>query len=231
MFKSFFKSKSKSTIKPKLSLTNKPVGALEGLEQDIRYRDRLIGGLVFALVVIGIGVLRIPTQLTIYHPPDLSKGEVTRLGDIPPTTVYAFAVLFIERLMYCEKDCDVDYKQTLERNRAFITEQCYTQLTSHYENNRQLYKNRTRKLIPLDSSVFDYKKVNQLAENRWVVTETFEFDERIRGEALRSFNMKYPLQIIKKNMSTTLNPYQMQLDCFAGDPERVQSRTNLGDKK
>lgn len=201
----------------------KPVNVLKEKQQEIRYRDRIIIALVAILFLLGGAYIRFPSTIQVYHTPTLESAVATKIDYIPPSTVYSFAVLLWERINYCQNDCAVDYLNNLNSSRPFLTERCYFDLKDHAVKNNQLYKNRARQLTLLDSTAFNPSKVIKLDNKKdtWVVTETFGFDETIHGTKLRNFNMKYPLQIVKHNVSDTYNPYNLQLDCFSGTPTRI----------
>ncbi len=202
----------------------KPVSVVEKMAQDIRYRDRIIVALCVALSLLGIALVRIPTKISVYHPPDLSQsGQISRIGEVPPSTVYAFATLFLERIQYCKDDCANETPATLMATKAFLTPACFNQLKDHFENNKGLYAHRTRSIQPRDNTGFTLDKVIQLDSKTWQVTEEFYVDERVKGTAYRDLLMRYPLRIVKSNASTQFNPYQLQLDCYASQPTRIEA--------
>lgn len=203
---------------------SKPLSVLDLLKQDIRYRDRIIIAFAVIATLMAAALVRMPSQISIYHPPDLSqKGQISKIGEVPPSTVYSFSVIFLERLMYCKDNCGDDYPATLNGVKTYLTPACFTQLKDHYQKNIGLYQNRTRSIQPLDNVGFDFHKVEQIDNKTWHVTEHFLLDERIRGTAIREIFMKYPMKIIKSNLTTALNPYQLQVDCFYADPTRISA--------
>lgn len=197
---------------------------VKDINQEIRYRDRIIFALIFLLIFLAFAFFRIPSKIQVYHTPSLESTIATNVNYVPPSAVYSFAVLFWERLNYCRDSCDIDYANNLKESRPFITETCYAELVDHARDNIQLLKNRTRQLTLLDTSIFDHSKVQQLDKDTWIVNESFGFNEAVNGNRLsmREFNMHYPLRIVKNNVSEHINPYGFQLDCFAGSPQRIE---------
>jgi integrating conjugative element protein (TIGR03746 family) len=204
---------------------SKPLSILEMLKQDVRYRDRIIISLVLMLVLLSAAFVRMPNQISVYHPPDLAlNGQTTRIGEVPPSTVYAFASTFFERLMYCKNDCGEDYPNALINMKTYLTPGCFNQLKDHYENNLGLYKNRTRSINADENDIgFSFDKVQQINKKTWHVTENYILSEHVRSMPVRDVLMRYPLKIVKSNASTQINAYQMQLDCFFDDPKRINS--------
>ena len=58
--------------------------------------------MLFALLVLlGMAFWRQPSVLRIYVPPDLSRPQFIDPGEIPPSYVYAFSKILMEKLNYC----------------------------------------------------------------------------------------------------------------------------------
>lgn len=197
---------------------------LKERNQQIRYRERIILGLVIILVLFAGAYIRFPNTIQVYHTPTLDSSLATNVDYVPASSVYSFAVLMWERLNYCKEDCEQDYAQNLKQTRPFITEKCFVNLADHAKNNIQLLRNRTRQLTLLDTTIFDQDKVKRIDDETWVVTETFGFNEAVNGNnlSLRKFNMVYPLRIVRNRASESINPYGFQLDCFDGTPQRIE---------
>lgn len=203
---------------------SKPIDKSKLQQQEIRYRDRIIFALLVILVIFAGAYIRFPQTIEVHNIPSLENKLTTKIGYMPPSSVYSFAIMLWETINYCEADCGTEYVANLNRSRPFLTEACYFELKNHAEKNKQLLQNRSRQLTMLDNTIFDFDKVKQVNKDAWVVTETFGYDETVGGNrlSLRKFNMKYPLRVIRTNVSENFNPYQLQLDCFADKPERVE---------
>ncbi|MCC8999000.1 MAG: TIGR03746 family integrating conjugative element protein, partial [Candidatus Contendobacter sp.] len=57
------------------------------LQQELRFRNRIIGLLGGLLLLLGVALWRLPTQLSVYVPPDLSRPQLVKPGEIPPSYV------------------------------------------------------------------------------------------------------------------------------------------------
>lgn len=197
---------------------SKSNNVLEMERQNGRYKDRIIIALIIMITLMMIAYFRIPTKFTVYQPPVLDQTYVSKAGSIPPTTVYSFASLILDRVMRCETDCEVNIPSNLEANRTFITESCYHSLLTHAERNTQLYRGRTRMLSPVDSTVFSFDKVKILNAKTWVIQEDYNLESKVRGQTLRNETYHYEMKIVKSSQHIEVNPYQLQFDCFAVDP-------------
>lgn len=203
---------------------SKPTSVLEMERQNGRYKDRIIIVLIVFIVIMLVAYFRIPTRFVVYQPPEPSQSYVSRVGSIPPTAVYSFATLMMDRVMRCEKDCEKDIPKNLEANRNYITERCYHNLLSHAEKNTQLYRGRTRAISPVDATVFSFDKIKTLNAKTWVVAEEYNLQSKIRGQTLRDEVYHYEAKIVKSSQHPEVNPYQMQYDCFAVDPILIEDK-------
>ncbi len=204
---------------------SEPISKLNDLRQELRMAYRVVAGLIFMGVLLAAGFIMMPRQFTVHYPPDLSRSMTMRLGEVPPSTVYAFAALFMEHLNYCKTDCSSEYLNNINTNRSFLTDRCYTELSNHFKHNEGLYKGRTRRLMPTAESIYAIDKVRQVSANSWVVTDVWMLEERVRAQELRTNHIRYPIRVERAYLPQHLNPYQLQLDCFDGEPERVAELT------
>ena len=80
-----------------------PHGKYQQLEQDIRYRNRIIILLGGLLILLALAYWRLPTLWKVYIPPDLSRPQTVAPGQIPPSYVYAFAKIVMATLNFCPR--------------------------------------------------------------------------------------------------------------------------------
>ena len=123
-------------------------------EQTIRYQNRIIA-LLFAVVAgLVVAYWRLPKNLWVYQPPDVSKAFVQKVGDIPLASIYGFSRTLWEALNYCESDCHKEYPERIARYRTYLTDSCYLELENHYQKNQSLYGYRSRTLLPTEKRHF-----------------------------------------------------------------------------
>ena len=60
-------------------------------QRNERYLHRLIAALLVLFVFLGVGLWRLPTQMTVYQPSDISKAFSQKVDEVPPHAVYNFA--------------------------------------------------------------------------------------------------------------------------------------------
>ncbi|MCB1810680.1 MAG: DUF2895 family protein [Candidatus Competibacteraceae bacterium] len=193
-----------------------PHGKYQQLEQDIRYRNRIIILLGGLLILLALAYWRLPTLWKVYIPPDLSRPQTVAPGQIPPSYVYAFAKIVMETLNFCPEDCAKDYAANLETLRAYLTPSCFQELAMHRERNVSLYQHRTRKLLPVGEEIFDPQKVTRLDKNVWEVRVEYLLEEHVVGVETRRNRYYYPLRIVHLSLPVELNAYQLAFDCYLG---------------
>ena len=197
---------------------SKPLSVLEQERQNSRYKDRLLIVAGVFLLLLTVAYFRMPTKFVVYQPPVADEMYIAKIGTVPPTSVYSFSNIMLDRLLRCASDCEKDVLQNLQVNRSFLTESCFHDLETHVKINPQLYKNRTRELLPVDATIFSFDKVQMINGKTWLVTENYRLDTKVRGQSLRNEEFKYTMRVLKTSQSPDINPYQLQLDCYIAEP-------------
>ena len=194
------------------------------LGQELRFRNRIIGLLGGLLALVGIGLWRVPTQISVYVPPDLTRPQFVRPAEIPPSYVYAFAKIVMEALNYCPEDCARDYEANMLRLRDYLTPSCAQDLAMHRERNASLYDFRTRKLLPYGEEIFDPQKVTRLDKDVWEVRIDYLLEEHVKGVETRRNRYHYPLRIVHYTVPVDRNAYQLAFDCYISPGPRPADR-------
>ena len=184
------------------------------LQQELRFRNRIIGLLGALLGVFGAAYWRLPTLLSVYVPPDLSRPQTVAPGEIPPSYVYAFGKLILEALNYCPEDCARDYRANIEALRHYLTTPCLHDLHLHREKNASLYEFRTRRLLPVGEEIYAADKVRRLDQKVWEVNLDYLLEEHVKGVETRRNRYYYPLRIVHYRVPIEQNAYQLAFDCY-----------------
>ncbi len=184
--------------------------------QENRYLKRVNAVFFILLLFLAIGVWRIPTMLTIYTAPDISKSFVQKNGDIPLHSVYGFARVFWESLNYCEEDCGKEFLPTLKKYKAYITQTCQHDLEKHFKESGNLYNFRSRLLLPTDDVLFDPANIKQVSSNMWYVKLKYNLKDYVGSVLTRDNIMLYPIKVIRSNKPKSINPLGMEINCYFG---------------
>ncbi len=182
--------------------------------QEIRIKNRIIFLLVLIIALALWKFATYPKQLTIYTAPDISKAFVQKVDDVPLTTVYGFTRTLWETMHYCQEDCNKEYLDNLQRYRAFITQKCYRELSEHFQSHKDLYRLRSRMLLPTDESGFSTERVKKISNGLWHTYQQFLLEDDIGGIKTRKQIMEYPLRIVTSQTPTINNPWGLAIDCY-----------------
>lgn len=185
------------------------------LQQNLRYRDRIIALLGVLLALFGAGYWRMPTLLSVHVPPDLSRPQIIKPDEIAPISIYTFAEDLMIKLNYCREDCGKDYLKNLGDYQDYLTPRCREERKLHRERNASLYDNRAQRLLPTGDGFFDPEKVVRLSRDVWEVHLEFLREDHVRGVEIDSRRYHYPLRIVHyPGVPLEKNPFQMAFDCY-----------------
>lgn len=193
-------------------------------QRNERYLHRVIAALLVLFVFLGIGVWRLPTQMTVYQPPDISKAFSQKVDEVPPHAVYNFARALWETLNFCDKDCGQEYPNSIEKYRNYLTSSCQHDLLANFDSNRNLYSYRTRRLLPTDATFFDTDDIKQTSADTWFIYLNYRLHEEVHGAPTRDVLIRYPLKIVKSSRPLGTNPIGLEVDCYFGEgPIRTET--------
>lgn len=172
-----------------------------------------------------------PESLIVHVPPDLRTGSTRLWWDIPPESVYGFALYVYQQLNRWPNDGNVDYQKNVDRMRGLLTDSCRAELTADVQkrrNNGEL-RERSRGVYEvigrgfIDNPEF---RVQQLTRDAWVVNLDLNADEYFMNEQVKRTASRYPLRILRNDVDPKVNPYGLALDCFAGQIQRLSVEGN-----
>ena len=166
------------------------------------------------------------TSQRIYVTPTLqAEGGYTTANVISDELLFGFAFRTFTELNTWGGTEDTDeYKRQIEKNRYFLTPAYYEQLMNDF--NEKKSKGELARLRILsgyhgqDFQSVDIKKINP---NTWEVDLTLRLEERVGNTAVKDVLIRYPLKVVRSNLSPDMNPYGLAIDGFVSEPERVQA--------
>ncbi len=193
----------------------------------------VVGLLAVLLLVALIGWSRAPQSIRLYYPPDLSRGAVQTMGDIPKVSIYTFAFYIFQQLNRWPQDGAEDYYERIHGLRAYLTEACYEDRQRDLQSRRNQIEGRQRSVWELPSRGFDGDKVQTVSPTAWVVGLDLHIRETYRGERIKDRMVHYPLKVVAHDVDPELNPWGLVLDCFAEAPTaiEIQSSEVMSDEK
>lgn len=205
-----------------------------------RYRERVadqgahIASLRVALVLMtalagfmGAGwyqATRMPPPL--YIPPDLSAGATVRPGEIPESSVHAFAFYVWQQLNRWPRNGESDYAENLFRFSPYLSRACQMELQKDLDKRARAgeLRERVRGVQPVAGSHFRGDRVRRRTEDLWLVVLDLELEEFYMGTRVKHRYIRYPLRVLRYDVDRKRNPFGLILDCFDEDdpPQEIE---------
>ena len=182
---------------------------------------RLVSGILAVSLMISLFGWHYATRVQrVSLPPDLRYGSQILLNRIHPWEVYNFAGYIWQQLNRCPVDCFNDYSKNLDRLSAFLTPAFKAWLKHDSEKRSTEYLGRTRYVLPLLESDFNYS-VTQEESDSWTVVMEVELNEDIGGVPVKNVQIRYYLRVISRHVDPEFNPWGLLLDTMPRMPERI----------
>ncbi len=189
----------------------------------------LVWVLVLTLGASVYGWIEARKAIEIYIPPDLSQGAVLHDGEIPVTTIYANADYLFRHLYFWPEDGEQDYRNRIKHLAAMLTPRCRIELDNDYQTRRHNIHGvnelagRKRYVYPAPGAAFDASRVEILSDDVWVVNLDMQVIEYQHDRKVKDALVRYPLRVVKMNANREMNPWNIALDCYAGEPQRLEA--------
>ena len=193
---------------------------------------------IVALVAIAAyamsGWRNAPKDLRIHLPPDLRSGAVTRPDELHGAHIYNFANQTMRALNRWETNGEEDYGKRIREFEYRLTEEYKEQLLR--EMNRKHadgeLRNRTRYVI--ERAGFErYEKeyVVPLEDDSWLVWIDLVIKERTGSIEAKNVTVRYPMRVVRVNISPEKNPWGLAIDGYPRDlePRRLTASELEGD--
>lgn len=171
------------------------------------------------------------TQLTAHIPPDLSSGATIKIGgtpEVPPPNVYAFGFYVWQQINNWTTDGAKDYGEQLFSLQHYVTPACREQLVADMKfkaGNGELIT-RTRAIMEIPGMGFTAERVTNHGNGTWTVMLDTALLETSRGLRVKDTYIRYPLRVVRYDVSRENNPFGLAVDCFGNRrPERMDVQT------
>ncbi len=185
----------------------------------------LLGGIVLLAVLLFVALVgwsRAPDHIRLHYPPDLSKGAVQTIGDIPKVNLYTFAYYVFQQLNRWPVDGREDYYTQIHRLRAYFTPGCFDERLADLEAREREIDGRQRSVWEIPGRGFNNARVQVVAPNQWVVGLDLHVQETYRGERVKDRLIHYPLRVVAYDVDPESNPWGLALDCLADVPRVIE---------
>ena len=176
----------------------------------------MVGIQAFLILVLAVGLMRVPSELTIHIPPDLKSGATIQPNDPSPANVYAFAVYIFQQLYRWSTDGATDFSNAIYALSGYLTpayrEALVTELQTKAKHGE--LAGRERGMQELPGHGFSDSRVSILQDGVWLVTVDMELFETVKGMSVKRKAIRYPLRVVRYDIDREKNPWGLALDGF-----------------
>ena len=189
---------------------------LENAYSNIRTLWCVVGIEALLILVLGIGLMRAPSTLTVHIPPDLKTGATVQPNEPQPANVYAFAAYIFQQLYRWPTDGANDFSNAIYALSGYLTPAYRETLISELESKakRGELAGRERGMQELPGHGFAAERVSVLQDGVWVVVVDMELFETVKGMAVKRKAIRYPLRVVRYDIDREANPWGLALDGF-----------------
>lgn len=177
----------------------------------------MVGIEALLILILGIGLMRAPSSLTVHIPPDLKTGAMVQPNEPLAANVYAFAVYIFQQLYRWPSDGATDFSHAIYALSGYLTPAYRETLISDLESKakRGELAGRERGMQELPGHGFSEQRVRILQDGVWVVIIDMELVETVKGMSVKRKAIRYPLRVVRYDIDRETNPWGLALDGFA----------------
>jgi integrating conjugative element protein (TIGR03746 family) len=174
-------------------------------------------------LVLAYGWYQAPKHLIVHQPPDLRSGSTRRVEEVPPQSVYAFALYVFQQLNRWAVDGEEDYWNRIQALAAYLTPEFAETLKADFEakRGRRELQARSRAVHEVAGRGFEASRVRIEARDQWIVYLDLQVEESYRGETIKNTAVRYPLRIVRYDIDPEQNPFGLALAGFEISPTRL----------
>lgn len=206
-------------------MASKYRGEIDNQKAHIHTLRAVIGVLVLFCILFWNSANNAREVQRVYLPPDLRSGSVVTLNEVTAPAAYSFAVSIFQFLNTWLEDGSKEYPLRISELRAYITPSFIEWLQKDVERRtaKGELDRRTRTITLVNDLAYDDSRVEIINENNFVVWLDFMIKETHRGVPVKTVNIRYPLRVVRSDISLELNPWGLQLNGFHTSPTRIAS--------
>ena len=182
--------------------------------------------LTMALVALAVALMSSRDWITVYVPPDVTRGAFITASTPPPAAVYGFASLTLQNLHHWPADGEKDYLTSIDAQAPYLTPSFRRQLLEDHArlSNRSginELKGRGRALFPVPERLYSPERVVRTGDGVWSVTMDYRLLETIGTTRVKDILIRYELRVVQAAVDPAGNVWGMQLDGFLREPVRI----------
>lgn len=214
---------------PGLGLLPPGMGYVQTLQTVMSVNRALLVILLAMTLIIGIlGVALMSSRewITVYVPPDTTRGSVITAGIPEHATVYGFAWQTLQGLNHWPVDGEADYPEAIAGQALYLSGDMRRYLNRNMNDLKNRFginelKGRTRALHPVGEARFSPERVRRLADGVWGVQIDARLVETVEAVAVKDIIIRYRLRVARTEVNPRGNAWGLMLDGFLEAPERL----------
>lgn len=182
--------------------------------------------LACALIALSAALMSSRDWITVYVPPDTTRGAFITAGTPSPLHVYGFAALTLQNLHHWPADGEKDYLAAIEAQAPYLTPPFRRQLLEDHARlaNRagiNELKGRGRALFPIPDRLYSPDRVVRAGDGVWTVTMDYRLLETIGATRVKDILIRYELRVVQSDVDPAGNVWGLQFDGFLREPVRI----------
>ena len=186
------------------------------------------GALFAVALLLGVGWLHAPRDLTIHVPPDLRSGSVRKWWEVPPESVYAFTLYIFQQINRWPTNGEEDYPRNIHALSAYLTPTCKAYFERDFQTRRDggELRQRVRGVYEIPGRGYGDNpaaRVKAISDRDWLVTLDVTADEYYGAEQVKRALVRYPIEVVRLDIDAEKNPFGLALNCYSGVPQRIET--------
>lgn len=165
-----------------------------------------------------------------YIPPDLSRGVITDVDQVPSPTIYTFAYYIFQQLYRWREDGEKDYPRQIYSLQGFITPGCIEALKEDMNNKQRLgeLRQRVRTVQEIAGQSYSPQRVLTRGDDTWTIWLDVNVKEYIGGHSVKDVMLRYSFDVVRFDVDREVNPWGLALACDEGMRPRLLQETDIG---
>lgn len=186
----------------------------------------MIVALLIVNLFLAVAFMRQPSQMTVYIPPDIDKGGVLSVNDVPKSTVFSFAFQIFSGVNSWSHSGLTDYSRNIDRYRHYFSPEFIKYLRQDQKNKSKNGALTRQRMMAINSDhPYTMSSVEKLGDGSWRVHLKVNIIETVNNSVIKDVEMDYPLMVTQQKTSIQDNPWGLVISRFFDSPYRI--KTNI----
>ncbi|HIF9337788.1 DUF2895 family protein [Photobacterium damselae] len=186
------------------------------------------GGVILSAIIAAGAVCyyRFPSQILLYNTPELNGGATRTIDEVPPYSVYTFA-LYVMQQIYNTGDVETGIDKNIYAYAPFLSPEFQQELRikAKLDNEQAIaVKGVAQEVREMTGVRFNDDHIFQLTPSKWVVYLDLQVVDRLNGQIIKDADIRYPIVVEKADFDPLKNPIGLRLTGFYQHPTRINTK-------